>query len=126
MSLEKGKRESDLPLHLSGSLRCCDLSRVLLEVARKLMAQVQDRFVSCSEAIGTSSPFVVPYSLSRRYHRRVGLVVPDEDRCTILAAGVLLCQPAIDQVTEPVQKRWGIEVILPLAHMLNRLWGMSE
>src|SRR6266487_2866503 len=31
-----------------GSLRCCYLSGVLLEVARQILAQVQDRFVSCS------------------------------------------------------------------------------
>src|SRR5947209_9493232 len=121
MSLEKGKRERDLPLHLPSSLRCCYLSRVLLKVARQHLAQVQDRFVSCSEARGTSPPFVVPYPLNRRQHRRVGVVVPGEDRCTSLAAGALLGQPAIDQVTEPAQERWGIEVILPLANMLNRL-----
>src|SRR6266704_970804 len=126
MSLEKGKRERDLPLHLPTSLRSCYLSRVLLEVARQPLAQVQDRFVSCSEAMGTSPPFVVPHPLNRRQHRRVGFVVPGEDRCTSLAAGALLDQPAIDQVTEPVQKRWGVEVILPLANMLNRLRGMSE
>src|SRR5437764_634948 len=126
MSLEKGKRERYLPLHLPGSLRCGYLSRMLLEVARQHLAQVQDRFVSCSEAMGTSPPFVVPYPLNRRPHRRVGFVVPGENRCTILAAGALLGQPAIDQVPEPVQKRWGSEVILPLANMLNRLRGMCE
>jgi hypothetical protein len=99
MSFEKGKRERYLPLHLPGSLRCCYLSRVLLEVARQHLAQVQDRFVSCSEAIGTSPPFVVSHPLNRRQHRRVGLVVPDEDRCSSLAAGALLGQPAIDQGT---------------------------
>src|SRR5438270_9628397 len=99
MRLEKGKRERDLPLHLPSSLRCCYLSRVLLEVARQHLAQVQDRFVSCSEAIGTSPPFVVPHPLDRRYHRRVGFVVPDEDQCTSLAPGALLDQPAIDQWT---------------------------
>src|SRR5256885_15695538 len=88
MSLDKGKRERDLPLHLPrGSLRCCNLSRVLLKVARQHLAQVQDRFVSCSEAIGTSPPFVVPHPLNRRQHRRVGFVVPGEDRRTSLAAG---------------------------------------
>src|SRR5437016_4735245 len=105
MSLEKGKRERDLPLHLPrGSLRCCYLSRVLLEVARQHLAQVQDRFVSCSEAKGTSSPFVVSHPLNRRYHHRVGLVVAGEDRGTSLAAGALLDQPAIDQGTEPAQE----------------------
>src|SRR6266566_3853113 len=99
---------------------------MLLEVARQVLAQVQDRFVSCSEAIGTSPPFVVPYPFNRRQHRRVDCVVPHEDRGTSLAAGVLLCQPAIDKVTEPVQKRWGIVVILSLANMLNGLRGMSE
>src|SRR5437764_10987904 len=126
MSLEKGKRERNLPLHLPGSLRCCYLSRVLLEVARQHLAQVQDRFVSCSEAMGTSPPFVVLYPFNRRQHHRMGCVVPGQDRGTCLAAGVLLGQPAIDQVTEPVQKRWGIEVILPPANMLNGLRGMSE
>src|SRR5437588_7561282 len=99
MSLEKGKRERDLPLHLPGSLRCCYLSRVLLEVARQHLAKVQDCFVSCSEAIGTSLPFVVPHPLNRRQHRRVGFVVPGEDRYTSQAAGALLGQSAIDQVT---------------------------
>src|SRR5437763_12877276 len=99
MSLEKGKRERDLALHLPSSLRCCYLSRVLLEVARQHLAQVQDRFVSCSEAIGTSPPFVVPHPLNRRPHRHVGFVVSGEDRCTSLAAGTLLDQPAIDQGT---------------------------
>ena len=111
---------------LPGSLRRGYLSRVLLEVARQVLAHVQDRFVACSEAIGTSPPFVVPYPFNRRQHRRVGFVVPHQDRGTSLAVGVLLCQPAIDQVTEPVQKRWGIVVILPLAKMLNGLRGMSE
>src|SRR5438876_4946009 len=76
--------------------------------------------------MGTSPPFVVPYPFNRRQHRRVGFVVPGQDRGTSLAAGALLGQPAIDQGTEPVQKRWGIEVILPLANMLNGLRGMSE
>ena len=87
MSLEKGKRERDLPLHLPSSLRCCYLSRVLLEVARQHLAQVQDRFVSCSEAMGTSPPFVVPYPLTHRQHRRVGCIVPGQDRGTRLVAG---------------------------------------
>src|SRR5437763_5447600 len=127
MSLDKGKRERDLPLHLPrGSLRCCYLSRVLLKVARQHLAQVQDRFVSCSEAIGTSPPFVIPHPLNCRQHRRVGFVVPGEDRCTSLAAGALLDQPAIDQGTEPAQERWRIQVILPLANMLNRLRCTSE
>jgi|SRR5947209_5973129 len=126
MSLEKGKRERDLPVHLSGSLRCSYLSCMLLEVTRQHLAQVQDRFVACSEAMGTSSPFVVPYPLNRRQYRRVGCVVPGQDRCTVLAAGILLGQPAIDQVTEPVQECWRIEVILPLANMLNGLRGMSK
>src|SRR5205814_9338386 len=126
MSLEKGKRERNLPLHLPGSLRCCYLSRVLLEVARQHLAQVQDRFVSCSEAIGTSPPFIVPHPLNRRQHRRVGFVVPGEDRCSSLAAGALLCQPAIDQVTQPAQECWRIQVILPLANMFNRLRCTSE
>src|SRR5205807_1912541 len=104
MSLEKGKRERDLPLHLPSSLRCYYLSRMLLEVARQHLAQVQDRFVSCSEAIGTSPPFVVPHPLNRRQHRQVGLVIAGEDRGTSLAAGAVLGQPAIDQVTEPVQE----------------------
>src|SRR5436309_8508563 len=99
MSREKGNGGGDLPLHLPSSLRCCYLSRVLLKVARQHLAQVQDRFVSCSEAIGTSSPFVVPHPLNCRQHRRVGFVVPGEYRCTSLAAGALFDQPAIDQVT---------------------------
>src|SRR5258706_1177046 len=99
MSLEKGKCERDLPLHLPGSLRCCYLSRMLLEVARQPLAQVQDRFVSCSKARGTSPPFVVPHPLNRRNHHHVGLVVACQDRGTSLAARVLLGQPAIDQVT---------------------------
>src|SRR5436309_7080123 len=104
MSREKGNGGGDLPLHLPSSLRCCYLSRVLLEVARQHLAQVHDRFVSCSEPIRTSPPFVVPHPLNRRQHRRVGFVIPVEDRCTSLAAGALLDQPAIDQVTEPVQE----------------------
>src|SRR5215469_11812889 len=111
---------------LPGSLRCGYLSRVLLEVARQVLAHVQDRFVACSEAIGTSPPFVVPYPFNRRQHRRMDCVVPGQDRGTSLAAGALLGQPAIDQGAEPVQKRWGIVVILPLAKMLNGLWGMSQ
>src|SRR5438874_12520957 len=95
MSLEKRKRERDLPLHLPSSLRCCYLSRMLLEVARQHLAQVQDRFVSCSEAMGTLPPFVVPHPLNRRQHRRVGFVVPDENRCTSLAADAVLDQPAL-------------------------------
>src|SRR5215469_16107052 len=122
----KGKRSRDLPLHLPGSHRCGYLSRVLLEVARQVLAQVQDRFVSRSEAMATSPPFVVPYPFNRRQHRRMGCVVPGQDRGTRLAAGVLLCQPAIDQVTEPVQNRWGIPIILPTANTLNGLRGMSE
>ena len=122
----KGKRSEYLPVYLPGSLRCRYLSRVFLEVARQVLAQIQDRFVACSEAVGTSLPFVVPHSLNRRQHRRVGFVVPHEDRGTSLAAGALLGQLAIDQGTEPVQKRWGIVVILPLAKMLNGLRGMSQ
>ena len=122
----KGKRSRDLPVHLPGSLRCSYLSCVLLEVARQVLAQVQDRFVACSEAKGTTPPFVVSYPLNRRQHRRVGCVIPDQDRGTSLATSILLGQSAIDQVTEPGEKRWGIEVILPLANMLNGLRGMSE
>src|SRR5438105_7430159 len=47
------------------------------------------------------APFIVSHLLNRRHHRRVGLVVAGEDRCTRLAAGALLDQPAIDQGTEP-------------------------
>lgn len=104
MSLEKGKRERDPPVPLPGSLRSCYLSRVLLEVARQVLAQVQDCFVACSEAIGTSPPFVVPYPFNRRQHRRVSCVVPGQDRGMSLAAGTLLGQPAIDQGTEPAQE----------------------
>src|SRR5438105_10944249 len=99
MSLEKGKRERGLPLHLPSSLRCCYLSRVLLEVARQHLAQVQDRFVSCSEAMGTSPPFVVSHPLNRRQHRRVVCVVPGEAQCTSLAQGDLLDHLAIVQWT---------------------------
>src|SRR5438034_7438501 len=80
----------------TGSLRGCYLSRVLLEVARQHLAQVQDRFVSCSEARGPSPPFVVPHPLNRCHHHHVGLVIAGEDRGTSLAAGALLGQPAID------------------------------
>src|SRR5205085_5321476 len=84
----KGKRSRDLPLQLPGSHRCGYLSRMLLEVARQVLAQVQDRFVACSEAMGTSPPFVVPYPLNHRQHRRVGCIVPGQDRGTRLAAGI--------------------------------------
>src|SRR5258708_406430 len=109
-----------------GSLSCCDLSGMFLEVCIRDHAQIQDGLVPLTVALRASTPFVVVNIFNLVQQCLVRSIIACENRLTCLTASIPLTQPEIAWMRQPVQKWWKIEELLPSPGMVDGIRGMSE